>query len=47
MNMKKAIILASAIFVVTACEQSKKGAWTEADMNDCIKDGKAEIKEYA
>ena len=47
MNMKKAIILASAIFVVTACEQSKKGAWTEADINDCIKDGKAEIKEDA
>ena len=47
MNMKKAMILASAIFVLTACEQSKKGAWTEADMNDCIKDGNAELKEDA
>lgn len=45
--MKKAIILASAIFVVTACEQSKKGEWTESDMKNCIKDGKAEIKEDA
>ena len=47
MNMKKGMILAFAIFVLTACEQSKKGAWTVADMNDCIKDGKAEIKEDA
>lgn len=45
--MKKAIILASAIFVLTACEQSKKGAWTESDMSACIADGKENIKEDA
>ena len=45
--IKKIVLLASAVVFLMSCEVSKKGEWTEDDMNACIADGKAEIKEDA
>ena len=40
-------MLASAVVFLMSCEVSKKGEWTEDDMNACIADGKAQVKEDA
>jgi len=42
---KKLFILTPFLLsvVLSSCEQSKKGAWTSSDMEECIKDGKKEF----
>jgi len=45
--MKNNIILSCFICMVSlsACEQSKKGAWTKADKAQCVSEGEKEIKD--
>ena len=42
---KKLFILTPFLLsvVLCSCEQSKKGAWTSSDMEECINDGKKEF----
>jgi dihydroxyacetone kinase-like predicted kinase len=45
--MKKNILLSClfCLIFLSACEQSKKGAWTKADKAQCVSEGEKEIKD--
>ena len=45
--MKKNILLPClfCLLFLSACEQSKKGAWTKADKAQCVSEGEKEIKD--